>query len=161
MFPDGLDEYLENEEQEIANTSTIFNGRAFLYDFKKGDFIYKNGALIEVTGIKALRVWIEKIIRTEKFKFAIYQNKDDAADQYGVALEDLSGSSFPPGFIESEMRREITEALMKNTSIESLNDWSFLRDGSKLTITFTVEVTDEFINEFNLDEAAFDMEVPV
>lgn len=162
MFPDDVDDFLENEEQEITNASASFNGRTFLYDFEKGDFVYKNGALVEVVGVAALRIWIEKVIRTEKFKFNIYMNEDGSTEtnRYGVALEDLTGSSFPAGFIESEMRRELTEAIMVNTYIEELTDWSFVREGSKLVITFTVEVTEEFMNEFNLVDSTFGMEVP-
>lgn len=160
MFPDGTDELLQSELNEVTSTSYQFNGKAFLYDFEKGDFIYRNGAPIEVVGISALRVWIEKVIRTEKFKFNIYQKEDESDEaQYGVALEDLMGSSFPAGFVESEMRRELTESLMKNQYIEELTDWSFVRDGSKLIITFTVEVTEEFMVEFNIVDSSFEMGV--
>ena len=144
MFPEDVAEYIENEELTANNTSSTFNGRTFLYDFKKGDFIYKNGAPVEVTGIKALQVWIEKVIRTERFRFKIYENLE-----YGVSIEDLIGSMLPNGFIESELKRELSESILLNPFVEELTDWSFEIDGSEWKVAFTVVSV----------EGAFEMEV--
>lgn len=139
MFPEDVQEYLENETliEESTNTAT-FNGKSFLFDFKKGDFVYKNGSLVEVEGKEALKTWIEKIIRTESFKFNIYENVD-----YGISIDDLIGSTLPRGFIESELKRELTEAILRNPLVDDLTDWKFEKDGSKWTIAFTVETTEE------------------
>lgn len=143
MFPEDVAEYIENEEIALNDTSSTFNGRAFLYDFKKGDFIYKNGAPIEVTGIKALEVWIEKVIRTERFRFKIYEDIE-----YGVSIEDLIGSMLPRGFTESELKRELTESILLNPFVEELTDWAFDINGSEWRITFTVvTIDDAFVME--------------
>lgn len=147
MFPVDVQTYLENEDLEISERERLtFNGTTFLYDFQKGDFIYKNGAPVVVHGQKALEIWIEKVIRTERFKFKIYENVD-----YGITLEDLIGSNLPQAFIESEIKRELTESILINPMIERLSEWSFEREGSLWTINFTVETTDD----------AFEMEVAV
>lgn len=147
MFPEDVEEYLTNEEilEENANATT-FNGKSFLFDFEKGDFVYKNGNLVEVTGIVALKIWIEKLIRTEKFKFKIFEDVD-----YGVSISDLVGSTLPHGFIEAELKRELTEAILKNPMIEDLTNWKFEKDGGKWTIYFTVETADE---AFGMEVAA-------
>ena len=143
MFPEDVAEYIENEEIALNDTSSTFNGRAFLYDFKKGDFIYKNGAPIEVTGMKALQVWIEKVIRTERFRFKIYEDIE-----YGVSIEDLIGSMLPRGFTESELKRELTESILLNPFVEELTDWAFDINGSEWRITFTVvTIDDAFVME--------------
>lgn len=143
MFPEDVAEYIENEELTANDTSTTFNGRAFLYDFKKGDFIYKNGAPIEVTGMKALEVWIEKVIRTERFRFKIYEDIE-----YGVSIEDLIGSMLPRGFTESELKRELTESILLNPFVEELTDWAFDINGSEWRIAFTVvTIDDAFVME--------------
>lgn len=144
MFPDDIQSYIENEELKTDNTASTFTGRTFLYDFKKGDFIYKNGAPVVVEGIKAIQVWIEKIIRTERFQFQIYEGVD-----YGVTIEDLIGSNLPRGFVESEMIRELSESILKNPYIADLKDWSFAVEESVWTISFTVVTKEE----------AFEMEV--
>lgn len=134
MFPADVQTYLENEDAAIQENETlIFNGSSFLYDFKKGDFIYNNGNPIAVKGRVALEIWIEKVIRTEKFRFKIHEEIE-----YGVLIEDLIGSMLPRGFIESEIRRELTEAILRNPFIEELIDWSFEVDSGEWIVGFTV-----------------------
>lgn len=138
MFPTDVQTYLTNEDMEITERDArTFNGTTFLFDFKKGDLVYRNGAPIIVEGQKALEIWIEKVIRTERFKFKIY---DDV--EYGVTIEDLIGSNLPYAFLDSEMKRELTESILKNPFIENLSEWKFEREGSLWTITFTVETVD-------------------
>ncbi|AVK82461.1 hypothetical protein C3943_02310 [Lysinibacillus sp. B2A1] len=138
MFPADVQTYLTNEDMEISERDArTFNGTTFLYDFKKGDYVYRNGAPIIVEGQKALEIWIEKVIRTERFKFRIYDNVE-----YGVTIEDLIGSNLPYSFLDSEMKRELTESILKNPLIENLSEWKFEREGSLWTITFTVETVD-------------------
>ncbi|MER2039723.1 MAG: DUF2634 domain-containing protein [Solibacillus sp.] len=147
MFPEDTESYLENEEIAIVENETLaFNGQAFLYDYQKGDFVIRDGKLVELTGQAALEAWLEKLIRTEKFRFKIYEEVD-----YAVTLEDLIGGVWPKGFVEAEIKREITEAAVTNTYIEDLVDWSFERDGSYLIINFTVIVA----------AGSFEMEVAV
>ena len=40
--------------------------RSYLFDFNKGDFVVRDGKLVECDGMDALKVWIEKILKTEK-----------------------------------------------------------------------------------------------
>lgn len=131
MFPEELDII---ESQLIEDESVEWNGTTYLYDFKKGDFIYRNGKLIPVVGIEALRVWIEKVIRTEKFTFTIY----DGETQYGVLIDDLFGSGLERYLIESELQREITEALLINPFITDVDEWVFEYEKDKVYITFSV-----------------------
>lgn len=134
MFPVDVQTYLMNQDTAIEeNEAFAFNGKAFLYDYKKGEFILEDGKMVAVTGIKAVEAWIEKLIRTEKFRFNVYDNVD-----YAVSIEELIGSTWPRGFVEAEIKREITEAAVSNTYIEDLTEWSFERDGSYLVINFTV-----------------------
>ena len=134
MFPEDTQNYLENEELTLLDDEAFtFNGKAFLYDYQKGEFILKNGKMVEVTGNAAIEAWIEKLIRTEKFRFNVYEGVD-----YAVTIEELIGSIWPRGFVEAEIKREITEAALSNTYIEDLIEWSFERDGSYLIINFTV-----------------------
>lgn len=132
MFPE------INLIEEIQQEAYTFNGKSFLYDFEKGDFVYKNGKLVLVDGIEALKVWIEKVIRTEKYRFNVHKNID-----YGITIDDLIGSSFSNDFVESEIEREITEALLKNDYIVSLTDWEFSYEGSKVIISFVVNTQNE------------------
>lgn len=126
-------------------------GKSFLFDFENGDFILRDGRLVEVSGIEALKVWIEKILRTEKYRYEIYEREDKK--EYGVVLEDLIvGNNFSYSFIEAELKREITEALTKNPLILSLSNWNIQKENPLVKISFEVNLKDEssFIQEVNL-----------
>ena len=79
MFPETSE--LVISENTSANTAGT---KSFLYDFSKGDFVIRDGKLVECDELEAIKVWIEKIIRTEKNRFPIYDGTE-----YGCYLEDL------------------------------------------------------------------------
>ena len=150
MFPDDTEEYLVNEDAAIETEETsVFNGTSFLYDWQKGDFVYKNGAPVIVTGIEALKMWIEKVIRTEKYKWGIYEDVE-----FGPQLDDLIGKNLPAGFMQSELKREITEALLVNPYIEAIENFKFEKVDDVGHISFEVVSNEEmFMMEVsNIDE---------
>lgn len=125
---------------------TIQLGRSFLFDFNENKFVMENGKFIVVEGIEALKMWIEKTIRTEKFRFKIYEKNNDRDSEYGVRIEDLIiGNDYPILFIESELKREITDALLKHPAISNLSEWLIDKEDDVLNINFTVELTDGVI----------------
>lgn len=106
----------------------------FLYDFKDCDFVMEDGDPIKVSGIKALKVWITKILHTQLNRYQIY-----AGTSYGANIEDLViGKGYSTAFIQSELRREIETALLQNEDIEYVLDFVLTRDKDKLDISFTV-----------------------
>jgi len=121
------------DEVTPVTTVTTSNGTSFNFDFTTGDFVLEDGKVEELTGIEALKVWILKLIKTEKDKFKIYENID-----YGITLMDLIHSDYPYFFIKSEVQREITEGLLKNTEITSIENFVFTREKRTLTVAFTV-----------------------
>lgn len=132
MFPDEDLEYIIDGELTDEGES-IFNGKAFLFDFETGDFIYKNGAPIAVEGKEALREWIKKCIRTIKYRAAVHKDLE-----YGLNIDDLIGSELPTDFLKAEIEREVTDALLKNTYITSIENFTFDIDGSRLIANLTV-----------------------
>lgn len=116
--------------------------KTYLFDFDKGDFVIRDGKLIECDGIEAIKVWIEKILRTEKGRFKIYDNTE-----YGCHLEDLIiGNSYTVEFIEAELKREIEEALLLNPQISSVANFKISRDKNSLTATMEVYIGDARAN---------------
>ncbi len=123
--------YLQIESPE--SNEGLQQGRSFLFDFEGGDFVMKDGRLVEASDEEALSIWIEKLLRTEKGKHEIYTSS------YGVSLEDLIvGQNLPIEYIKSEIKREITEALMKNPQVMNISGWQLEKDNSCLTIFFNV-----------------------
>jgi len=136
---------LEFNNQEIK-TDLPPLGKSFLYDFKKGDFVMRNGKLVEVHGLETLKQWILKVLKTERFRFRIYKDIP-----YGVTLEDLIGSNLPRAFVEAEIKREVTESLVEHTHIQAIQEWQFIRDGTWMRIKFRVITV----------EGAFDIDEPL
>ena len=122
----------------IAAEDTAASGKSFLFDFTAGDFVISDGKLIECEGIDAIKVWIEKILRTEKGRFRIYNDTD-----YGCRIEDLLvGSNYPVEFIEAELKREIEDALKQNLNILSVSNFNIERSASGITVSMEVETSD-------------------
>lgn len=134
MFPEQVITYntvIENEEK-AAN-----NGKSFLFDFETGDFIIKDGKMQSLSDEEALKMWIQKVLKTTKSKFKIYDDTD-----YGIAnLKELITSDFPFAFIKAEVEKEIIETLLKNSNIKSVNGFEFIRDKRILNVSFTVNST--------------------
>lgn len=109
----------------------------FLYDFKKGDFVIKDGNPVIVSGIEALKVWIDKILHTQLNRYKIYNGTS-----YGANIEDLViGKSYGRAFTESELKREVEAALLQHEDINNIMDFDITYDKDRLNISFTLETT--------------------
>lgn len=135
MFPKTQD--LSNAT--VANNATVQMGKSFLFDFSIGDFVVKDGKLVETDDIT---VWIEKILRSEKGRFKIYEGTN-----YGCHLEDLIiGSNYSISFVESELKREIEDALLQNSKIKAISNFTLKRTKSGITVSLEVESNDTGTN---------------
>lgn len=113
MFPvaSGL-----NANADTKSTAGHTGKISFVFDFEAGDFIVEDGKVKQCTGDEAIEIWVQKICRTEKNRYRVY---DDTA--YGVIIEDLTiGTRYTMDFVESELRRELEEALLQNEQIIGL-----------------------------------------
>lgn len=127
IFPDIL------LPEETAGTSEVLSyGKELAFDFENNDFIYENGSPKVVEGIHALKVWIEKALRTVRFRWPVY------TENFGSELEDIIGADIPRPVLESEAKRAITEALIYDDRIAAVQDFIFERGDDWLKITFTV-----------------------
>ena len=133
MFPNSTDIMLDGKTKSSSGT------KSYLFDFTTGDFIVRDGKLIECDGIDAIKVWIEKILRTEKGRYTIYTDTE-----YGCHLEDLIiGNSYTAEFIEAELKREIEDALKQNSQITSVTNFKITRNKNAITVTLEVVLNDE------------------
>ena len=133
MFPNSTDITLDGETKSSSGT------KSYLFDFENGDFVVRDGNLIECDGIESIKIWIEKILRTEKGRYPIYDNTE-----YGCYLEDLIiGNSYTAEFIEAELKREIQDALKQNPKITSVTNFNITRNTNAITVTLEVVLNDE------------------
>ena len=126
-----------------ASSTPITYGKELVFDFVAGDYIMENGNPKVAEGIEALKVWIEKTIRTARFRFPIYDF------QYGCELDDIIGYDLSRVVLESEIQRVIREALICDDRITDVRDFVIGRGGDWLKISFTVTTTlaDTFTQE--------------
>jgi len=134
---------LEFEVEQIQDDLQPI-GKSFAYDFDRGDFIMRNGKLIELFGVESLKMWIMKVMKTELSRFRIYEGIP-----YGVTLEGLIGSNLPRAYIEAETEREVTESLLLSPYIDGLEGWTFERDGKWMRVSF--RVVSPMYNTFDME----------
>ena len=93
-----------------------------------------NNILLDDSDIKSVFDIYETQERDNHTEYSIYKDK-----QYGANIEDLViGKSYNFDFAESELRREIETALLRNEDIYSMSGFSAEKVGATLKISFTL-----------------------
>ena len=101
----------------VAGDLPLF--QEYAWDFERDCFLYDvNGRHILLTGNPALEVWIYKALKTERFEYLAY------SWQYGIELKPFIGKVMGVQERYSELRRVITECLMVNPYIKSIDSFS-------------------------------------
>ncbi len=101
----------------VAGDLPLF--QEYAWDFERDCFLYDvNGRHILLTGNPALEVWIYKALKTERFEYLAY------SWQYGIELKPFIGKVMGVQERYSELRRVITECLMVNPYIRSIDSFS-------------------------------------
>lgn len=121
--------------QELSDTKTIKEDdsqvvkvpREYGIDFTTGQL---TGKIVE--GLEAIKVWIWLCMHTERFRHAIY-----SAD-YGTSLEQYIGHVLSEEYINTDCESEISDALLINEYIESIEDFEAVRNSDSLNISFRV-----------------------
>lgn len=143
IFPDIV---IPDKVINQASAEPVTYGKELAFDFAASDFVMEDGSPKVVEGIEALKVWIEKTIRTAKFRFKIYD------DQYGCQIDEIIGYDVSRAVLESEVQRVIREALIYDNRIADVRDFQIERGDDWLKVTFTVYTTldDTFIQEVSI-----------
>lgn len=81
-------------------------------------------------GLEAMTQVVYKILNTERYKNIMY------SWNYGIELLDLFGE--PIDYAVSELKRRITEALLQDDRIQSVDDFEYQADRRNVFLTFTV-----------------------
>lgn len=115
-----------------ASTQPLSYGRELAFDFAVGEFIREGGKIKVLEGVEALKMWVEKAIRTPRYRIPIYTNS------YGCEIEDLLSLDIPSAVFKSEVIRVITEALMVNPCIKMVDNFVLERGSDRLRITLRI-----------------------
>lgn len=101
----------------VAGDLPLF--QEYAWDFERDCFLYDvNGRHILLSRNPALEVWIYKALKTERFEHLAY------SWQYGIELKPFIGKVMGVQERYSELRRVITECLMVNPYIRSIDSFS-------------------------------------
>lgn len=85
-----------------------------------------------IDGEDAIAQAVLKILFTERYSAVIYSS------EYGVELDGLIGQDF--GYVEAELERIITEALLVDDRVLGVSDFMITdKTSSSLSISFTVD----------------------
>lgn len=80
--------------------------------------------------LESMKQVIFCILNTERYRFPIY------SWNYGVELQDLYGK--PRDYVMSVLQQRITEALMQDERIESVDNFEFEVEGAVINVSFAV-----------------------
>lgn len=141
MFPDfDFNEAIETIEEDVENNS-IKLGRVFLIKFEgnKANVIMENGKPKEATTIQEkVQMYAQMLLRTEVDKYKIYKDTD-----FGMTYFKYKGNRLlPKGFINSELKRELEEKILKLSVVDSITDFNARIEGNVLNINFTINLVD-------------------
>lgn len=113
-------------------------GKAAYFDIETGQTIVSGGKVVSCTDADNIKQWIYKTIMTTIDKYEIYDGKD-----YGVGVTRYIGQRvYPAGYLASELKREISEQLVKHSYIESVSNYITVVKRSVMTISFRVKLID-------------------
>lgn len=122
-----------SEEFPFTGTNTVATEedlplyKEYAWDFDTDKFIYDNaGNHVLVEGNEAIKVWIYKALKTERFRYTAY------SWQYGIELKKFIGKVMTVGERISEFKRAIIECLMVNPYIKSINSITINREKTEL-----------------------------
>lgn len=131
MFPDsrGFVPVPPDDNSQSAETKNTI-----IFDYDVNRFRVVDGKPQTRDGAAAVRQWIELMLRTHLDRFAVYQGTG-----FGHSGENLIGMrQAPPGYLHSELAREIREACALCPAIRQAHDFEFSREGRTLVVRFTV-----------------------
>lgn len=103
---------LQLTEAESALSDTDRGVKSFRFDFSAGDFVTKDGKVEIVTEKEKLKVWIEKLIRTELDRFPVYEGTS-----YGIAFPWNVIGMRDRDYIRVEITAELRKKLLENEEI--------------------------------------------
>lgn len=96
-------------------------------------------------GLEAVKQAVFCILNTERFDWEVY------SWNYGMECKTLFGRN--PGVVKSKLKKRITEALMQDDRITSIDAFSFSMYGRRMYVSFCVHT------RFGIMEAGTEVEI--
>ena len=125
--------FLEKAETEVEEMPTF---KEYAIDFKTGEYIKdENNDIKVLEKNEALKVWIFKALKTERFRYA-----DVHSDNYGSELETNIGSIYQKSVKDALMINQIRDTLLVNPYILECYNFDISNENEYVPqITFNVK----------------------
>lgn len=105
-----------NETETQESELPLFKEMAI--DFETGEPIIKNNEIVALEGSEALKVWIWRALKTERYKYKAYSNN------YGNELKEQLGTIYDKTIKDAILENEIRECLGVNPYIVRLHSFT-------------------------------------
>lgn len=143
MFPNAfIEPVTETTENEVTDT-----GVDFLFDYAEGRHIMTGGVPSKQSIFIGVKQYVENVLRTPADTYKVYTKGE--TESFGISIYKYIGQrSLPMGYLNSELKREVTENLLRHPLITSVDNWQGEREKRDLKISFSVTLTDGGIINF-------------
>lgn len=118
------------EDLEIADEGESELPKEYGINFEDGTL---TGEI--VSGVEALKVWCYFALKTERFRFRAFPW------DYGNEVFELYGKTYGFDYIESEVKRMITDCVCAHPNIADCEKFEFENTGSVIKVKFSI-ITD-------------------
>ena len=143
IFPE-YDYEMDEEITEEAIPESVKIGRTPLFDFETGQYVIRDGKVVECTQEEAIRQWVGFLIKTPAERFEVYKDTE-----FGTYIHNLIGWK-DVGFVASEIKRELEEKCIENRAISGIKNFDVTKNGGAIHINMTV-ITNEDEVEVSVD----------
>ena len=133
--------------QDIPAQAAETVGRVPAFDADRGRFLLRDGALVERSGVEAVRQWFELALRQQIDRIPIYRTQ--GAKKYGVP-RDLIGGKLPQG-LAAELERGVRETASYNPAVREIRELRLSREGRTCVVEFTAVLHTGESVEVNVD----------
>ena len=143
IFPE-YDYAMDEEVTEEVTSESVTIGRTPLFDFETGQYVIRDGKVVECTQEEAIRQWVGFLIKTPAERFEVYKDTE-----FGTYIHNLIGWK-DVGFVASEIKRELEENCIENRAISGIKNFDVTKNGGAIHINMTV-ITNEDEVEVSVD----------
>ena len=145
LIPD-LQEQIDNISSSTTEVEPL--GRAVKIDFENNELVVEDGQLVELTtDEEKIEQWIHSIILTYKDKYGIYKGTEFYCNIENLIGKKMNGYN---AFYQSELQREVTEAILKHRYISTVDNFSITKTDKRtwnVQYTVTLKNTTVISNE--------------
>lgn len=109
------------------------------FDWDSGAYAISRGSPAKITGLEAVKGWLQLVLRTPRGRYAVYPAG------FGASLYQLIGKKLPRGAELAELRRQLQESAAWLPAIASIGAVTW--DGEKISCTVTLDLDGEKTEE--------------